>query len=72
MQHPSSRRASPLTKTAKSDQTFLKANPLEKEEYLGKGKKEKGLAASLWLMQTAGKKFLSCLGKGEKKRRVGE
>ena len=41
-------------------QTFLKANPLEKEEYLGKGKKEKGLAASLWLMQTAGKKFLSC------------
>ena len=41
-------------------QTFLKANPLEKEEYLGKGKKEKGLAASLWLMQTAGKRFLSC------------
>ena len=41
-------------------QTFLKANPLEKEEYLGKGKKEKGLAASLWLLQTAGKKFLSC------------
>ena len=41
-------------------QTFLKSNPLEKEDYLGKGKKEKGLAASLWLMQTAGKKFLSC------------
>ncbi len=41
-------------------QTYLNSNPSEKEDYLGKGRKERGMAASLWLMQTAGKKFLSC------------
>ena len=54
-------------------QTFLKANPSEKEEYLGKGKKEKGLAASRVAHADCRKEIpqlqnkCCCLGKGEKK-----
>ena len=39
-------------------QSHLKRNPLEKEEYEKGGKKEKGLAAALWLVKSECKKFL--------------
>ena len=38
--------------------TFLKHESLEKQqEHAGKSKKEKGLSAALWLLQTEGKKY---------------
>ena len=39
-------------------QTHLNNNPLEKGELEGLSKKEKGMKAAEWLMQTAGKKYL--------------
>ena len=39
-------------------QSHLKRNPEEKEEYERGGKKEKGLAAALWLVKSECKKFL--------------
>ena len=39
-------------------QTHLKNNPLEKGELAGLTKKEKGLKAAQWLMETSGKKYL--------------
>ena len=39
-------------------QTHLKNNPLEKGELEGLSKKEKGLKAAQWLLQTQGKKYL--------------
>ena len=39
-------------------QTWLKSHPLEKEEFDKKNKKEKGVAAALWLMQVESKKYI--------------
>ena len=39
-------------------QTHLKNNPLEKGEMEGLSKKEKGMKAAQWLLQTAGKRYL--------------
>ena len=39
-------------------QSHLKRNPEEKEEYERGGKKEKGLAAALWLVKSECKNFL--------------
>lgn len=39
-------------------QTHLKNNPLEKGEMEGLSKREKGLKAAQWLLQTAGRKYL--------------
>ena len=39
-------------------QTHLKNNPLEKGEMEGLSKKEKGLKAAQWLLQTSGRKYL--------------
>ena len=39
-------------------QTHLKNNPLEKGELEGMSKKEKGMRAAQWLMETSGKKYI--------------
>ena len=39
-------------------QTHLKKNSLEKEKYDNASKKDKGLAAAIWLMKTEGKQYL--------------
>ena len=39
-------------------QTHLKNNPLEKGELAGLTKKEKGIKAAQWFMETSGKKYL--------------
>ena len=40
-------------------QTFLKKHALEKTAYDEKSKKDKGLSAAMWLLQSEGKRFLT-------------
>ena len=66
---------SSLTKPQKSQvwskhQTHLKNNPLEKGEMEGLTKKEKGLKAAQWLLQTEGKKYLHVSKQVEAKERM--
>ena len=51
-------------------QTHLKNNPLEKGEMEGLSKKEKGIKAAQWLMETTGKKYLHMSREVEAKQKT--